>query len=407
MLLRSAGFPRPNMIDFEPFANAPPMTAPTDQLATERRKEDGDIDARTAKAGDDKVAASTYTRDILECDLPPVVLDELLKDRTTGKNIIWATDDYAARGPGFAFLDEIAAAAVSRRADPVIRPRVDKPKDVQKSRVREKAEIFTPAWICNNMINLGDRAWFGRKTSPFNREVPRGWVSTWGKKIHFPKSGKNSPPGWQKYVAEGRLEITCGEGPFLASRYDAVTGEMISVPDRIGILDRKLRVAAENCADEADWIRWAKRALQGTYGFEWQGDNLLLARENVLADVVETHAFVFRDGAERTDFSAIPLPDLVEMAEIVSWNLWQMDGFKGVVPKSCHDTEETNLLGEVVRTPCKACENRKDPISVIHRHTGEYCKIVSDWSTREVIRFVDILPERGPRPPVKKGLRRG
>ena len=392
------------MLDSEPFPNAIPMTAPSDQSATERRKIDSDIDAPTTKAGDGKVAVSTYTRDILECDLPPVVLDELLKDRTTGKNIIWATDDYATRGPGFAFRDEIAAAAVSHRADPVIRPRVDKPKDVQKSRVREKAEIFTPAWICNNMINLGDRAWFKRKTSPFNREVPRGWVSTWGEKIHFPKSVKNSPPGWQKYVAEGRLEITCGEGPFLASRYDAVTGEMISVPERIGILDRKLRVAAENSADEADWIRWAKRALQGTYGFEWQGDNLLLARENVLATVVEFHDFVFLH-EERTDFSAIPLPDLVEMAEIISWNLWQMDGFKGVVPMSCHETEEPDLLGEVVRTPCKACENRKDPLSVIHNHTGDYCRIVRDWTTREVIRFVDILPARQLHSSAKGGRR--
>lgn len=31
-------------------------------------------------------------RDILECDLPEAVLAVLLKDRATGRNLIWATD---------------------------------------------------------------------------------------------------------------------------------------------------------------------------------------------------------------------------------------------------------------------------------------------------------------------------
>ena len=44
-------------------------------------------------------------RDLLECDIPEEVLAALLKDRTTGRNLIWATDDYAGRGEGFAAGD--------------------------------------------------------------------------------------------------------------------------------------------------------------------------------------------------------------------------------------------------------------------------------------------------------------
>ena len=38
-----------------------------------------------------------FDRDILEWDIPEEVLAVLLKDRSTGRNLIWATDDYAAR----------------------------------------------------------------------------------------------------------------------------------------------------------------------------------------------------------------------------------------------------------------------------------------------------------------------
>ena len=40
---------------------------------------------------------SVLARDILEWNVPEEVLVVLLKDRSTGRNLIWATDDYAAR----------------------------------------------------------------------------------------------------------------------------------------------------------------------------------------------------------------------------------------------------------------------------------------------------------------------
>ena len=79
-----------------------------------------------------------------------------------------------------------------------------------------------------------------------------------------------------------RLEITCGEAPYLVSRYDTVTGRTIPISERVGLLDRKLRVVHENTGTEAEWKKWARRAVESVYGYEFQGDNLLLARENNL-----------------------------------------------------------------------------------------------------------------------------
>ena len=51
---------------------------------------------------------------------------------------------------------------------------------------------------------------------------------------------------------------------------------------RIGLLDRKLRVVSENTETTGEWLKAAQSAYQSIYGFEWQGDNLILAREALL-----------------------------------------------------------------------------------------------------------------------------
>ena len=48
-----------------------------------------------------KSTSCALKRDILERHVPEEVLAVLLKDRSTGRNLIWATDDYTARGTGF------------------------------------------------------------------------------------------------------------------------------------------------------------------------------------------------------------------------------------------------------------------------------------------------------------------
>lgn len=79
------------------------------------------------------------------------------------------------------------------------------------------------------------------------------------------------------------LEIACGEAPYLVSRYDSVTGELIPLAQRIGMLDRKIRVVNKNCPTKEDWDYWTKRAFQSIHGFEIHVDSLFLARENMLA----------------------------------------------------------------------------------------------------------------------------
>lgn len=50
--------------------------------------------------------------------------------------------------------------------------------------------------------------------------------------------------------------------PYLASRYDTVSGAPIPLQARIGLLDRKLRVVNENAKDDADWLHHSIRAAR-------------------------------------------------------------------------------------------------------------------------------------------------
>ena len=47
-----------------------------------------------------------------------------------------------------------------------------------------------------------------------------------------------------------RLEMTCGEAPYLVSLYDTTSGERIPTRQRIGLLDRKLRVVKSDSDNE-------------------------------------------------------------------------------------------------------------------------------------------------------------
>ena len=223
----------------------------------------------------------------------PKLLELLLIDRTKTTNedvhnIMWATDNYAPMGQGYQEWDEINIERITGENGMLLRPRVNKSKAEQEYRSRDKAEVFTPAWICNKQNDLIDAAWFSG-TSPFNIENDDNtWESATGK-IPFP-----TPDGktWQDYVKDTRLEMACGEAPYLVSRYGVVSGMDIPIKERIGVLDRKLRVVSENVDNVREWIKWATIAYQNTYGFEWQGDNLLLAREAVTNMIIHADFMV-------------------------------------------------------------------------------------------------------------------
>lgn len=300
--------------------------------------------------------------DILEnrlLQLDPELLKTLLLDRTTGSNILWATESYADEGEGYAAHDPITIGAITGDHGRLIMPRVVKDRAVQMRRVREMAEVFTPSWLVNNMCNHLDEEWLSLPHLFSVPTSPTTWRATTAP-IYIPK-GRS----WEEYVLSTRLEITCGEAPFLVSRYDTVTGTLIPIEQRIGLLDRKLRLVSERC-DEHSWSRWALLALGSIYGYEWQGDNLLLAREAVLAS--------FADHYERYFHREADLKLLHLAANIISWNLWQMDGLRGVVPGSCREEQHTStdLFGEATTTItlCPGCQSDD-----LLRHNGRHCRL--------------------------------
>lgn len=165
---------------------------------------------------------------ILELD--STLLNILLKDNSSGQNIIWATDDYTQYDSTHTKDRQITVFSVTGKNGMIIKPRVEKTTREQLARVRDKAEVFTPSWICNKQNNLVDNAWFGSENI-FNTEQEKTWIAT-EEKIPFPTiDGKT----WQDYVKANRLEISCGEAPYLASRYDTVSGNVIPVKERIGL----------------------------------------------------------------------------------------------------------------------------------------------------------------------------
>ena len=328
--------------------------------------------------------------DILENEIVqqyPDVLDILIRDHTTQKNIFWATDNYEHMGEPYSYNAPITSDLITGDNGDIIMPRVHKDQVLQKARSKEMAEVFTPSWLCNAQNNLIDDAWFGQK-EVFNRELTdsngsKSW-ETYRNKIKFPK-GKS----WKHYIRDTRLEVSCGEAPYITSRYDSTTGDFISVEQRIEILDRKLRVINENVGTRGEWLKAAQTAFKSTYAFEWQGDSLLLAREAMLASFIENYTYKF--GKEPL------LKSIQYIAYIISWNVWQMDGLKGVIPNSCgHRTElSVNLFGETEtkHTFCQGCEKGN-----IKKHDGIYC-LIKDWSNKDLttgktgrkIRFVDLL----------------
>ena len=62
------------------------------------------------------------------------VLDTLLRDHTTGKNIFWATHDYEALGSEYDYHSEILPHLITGERGMVIRPRVLKSKEEQTDR---------------------------------------------------------------------------------------------------------------------------------------------------------------------------------------------------------------------------------------------------------------------------------
>lgn len=285
------------------------------------------------------------------------LLEILLQDKTTSKNILWATDSYASMGEMFLPQSEIKTELVTGDFGTLIQPRAIKNKEEQLIRTRDKAEVFTPLSIVKQMNEACDT----QRVTRYN---------------------------WQEYVALLKLEITCGEAPYIVSRYDPVSNSQKLVPlrKRVGFLDRKLSIISKYCDTYKDWLKWAKIAFQSSYGYEWQGDSLLIARENLLYTFIDYYEEKFKETP------GIELQK--EIAEIIVWNIFQMDGLKYVIPMSCK-IEKILIKGEetlfekkedyMLDKACAGCESK-----TAKKHNGIYVKTM-DWKEDKIIKFVDIL----------------
>ena len=256
-----------------------------------------------------------------------LVLEKLLEDKTTKKNIIWATNSYKEYGDKYCDRYEMTQGALLGLNPILIQPRAFKSQEDQQERTKKKAEVFTPTWIVNKMVNQIDEEWFG-KTDVFNIEEETAWKAT-ETSIYFGK--KN----WKKYIGQTVLEVTCGEAPFIVSRYNAADGEPIPVKDRVGVLDRKLRIINENSKTEEEWLNWVTKAFKRVYGYEYQGDNLLIGRINLLMTFVEYYEDRWNKQPTKKQLS--------DIANIIAWNFWQMDGLQGSVPLGVPEAETQQL----------------------------------------------------------------
>ena len=299
-----------------------------------------------------------------------LLLDRSLTSKNKNHNIIWATDSY----PNHKSKEEIKDNDITGVNRFLIQPRIAKTKEEQIARTKDKAEVFTPKKIVDQM----------NKQIDFNSP-------------NWPATNIN----WKDYVNENRLEITCGEAPFIVGRYNVASGvKVLNLSDRVGFLDRKMRVVSEFCNDKCSWLEWAKNAYKASYGYEWQGDNLLLARENLLYTFIDYWNDKFptdKINLERK-VSEEKIGTLMEIAYIISWNIFQMDGIKYVIPMSC----KSEIKVEEAPPLLKQMYDEKDKVSKsicpgcasgdAFRHNGKYVKIM-DWQKNKVVKFVDIIKD--------------
>ena len=272
----------------------------------------------------------------------PELLDALLIDHSSGKNIIWATNEkvfYNVIKPSDYFEGRVI-------------PRVLKRIENQKDRSKDMAEVFTPSWVCDKQNTLVEDNLQEMNTKPID------------------------------YLTKICLEMACGECPYLTNRYDVVSGEEVPIPERIGLLDRKLSLVSDISKNSSEWIELASVALKSTYGFDYQGDNVLIGRINILLSLNDYFYEKYQTN--------LTYDDLFRFANIINWNIWQMDGIKLVIPGSCHDEEFLgfDFFGDAEPTPCPGCANED-----VFRHNGIRTKIM-DWTENRELEFIELVNKR-------------
>ncbi len=290
----------------------------------------------------------------------------LLRDMTTKKNIIWATDEYTEYGDAYNPTKEIKLELFYNKGHKFIQTRNLKDMKSKSKRTKEKAEVFTPSWICNEQNNLVDNKWFGNDNVFNTSNSDNTWTTNLDKVDFSLTEGKT----WKDYIISRRMEVSCGEAPYLTSRHDLISGDYILFENRIGLLDRKLRIVNENTCNEIEWFEWVVRAFQSIYGYEYQGDNVLLARINLLYTFIDCMKYKFN--------KTPTVKQLEEISEIIVWNIWQMDGTTYKVPLC------TGFSGALQISLFEE-ENVK-------KKKAKY-SVIKNWRLNKIIKFMSLLKE--------------
>lgn len=271
----------------------------------------------------------------------PEILDLLLIDRTRStkkniKNIIWANNNYIEHSAKYyAPTAQIKPALITGKMGRLIMPRALKSQDIQKERTRSKAEVFTPTWIVKKQNDVAEQDYLNDDLKTY---VSRIW-----------------------------LELTCGEAPYMATRYNMETGELLPISEREGFMDRKLKRISSEVNNKHEWQALAVLAYQASYGFEWNGDSLLLARENLLYTYRDYYLEKWQEEPSFDNFKYI--------AEIISYNIFQMDGIKYIIPLSDTETVASELQPDLF--------GDKTPSQAITRTNGKRVKIMN-WHTKKM-----------------------
>jgi len=264
------------------------------------------------------------------------LLTILLKDRTTNKNVVWASPSYEGMGKPFCADQPIKKNLIIGPYDSIIQPRVEKNKRNQELRTRKRGEVFTPPWLVDKQVSI------------VSDEI--GDIS------------------FESFIALRWLELACGEGPYIVTRYDSITGDIIPVNNRVGFLDRKLQRIAEQSNTENEFIKWSKIAFESSYGYELQGDSLLLARENLLLSFCEYYDY---------KFGKLPTMKVIkQIATIISYNIFQMNGLTKQTPYS-DDSKgniQLNLFDDVNNQEKK----------------GDMFTLVKDWKNKVLVSMDSI-----------------
>lgn len=318
------------------------------------------------------------------------ILDILLIDRSQtiarkGKTYVhkirWATDSYIDQYHGdkrhhnpYSPTSEIQRELITGKHNMLIQPRAAKSREEQIKRTKDKAEVFTPLDVVKQM----------------NGNVARNL---------------NLPPdhNWRDFVSARWLEITCGEGPFIASRYNPVSSskQIIKPVNRVGFLDEKLKLVNKYCNNIDDWLHWVEVALKSCYGYEFQGDSLLIARENVLMTMNDFYKVKFEHDinleSQAEADGGLSTAQLEHFAEIISWNIFQMDGLNYTIPLTSEPAKSgsTNNLGTTLDKNQISLFNLSSVTKKAKRTTAQkspkYVKIM-DWDKGKPIYFRSLLP---------------